>query len=354
MTRASTTLAAAVLLALASASARAGDVFLDVVVSNRLFTRGGPAPAFRVETETETVLDVLLYDRDNRLVFHARPDGPAREHNVALPSDLPAAPGGLLFYCLAAADTNGARRGVYPADAGGGEILSVVDPGLDSTNRLITYFLPRAAFVRVRAGIQGGPYLDPILPTTVQLPGSQTIPWDGSAQGGWLTNLYECPNLQAYVVAVSLPDNWLAEAGGAGRPAGAPSPSPALLPELADLAEPPWLRQAATAEQRNLRRGLADDYRIDVSANSRGDPPEVRVRVDCPPAERARLLVRRFEIMVYVDNVFALEDEVSQLPFTCDLTTRGLAAGRHTLTVNLLDTDGTLGTATVVFETPGT
>jgi hypothetical protein len=61
----------------------------------------------------------------------------------------------------------------------------------------------------------------------------------------------------------------------------------------------------------------------------------------------------RFEVMLFLDGVFLMEDEDALLPFTYRTSTRGVTPGRHAVTVNVVDTDGNLGTATSEFAVAG-
>jgi hypothetical protein len=332
----------------------AGDedaLFSEVSVRDRFFDPGLAAPVLVVRTETPAVLDAVVFDDAGRAVRHAGPSALASRWECRLAA-LPPVRGGIYQFCVVASDGKGKRLGLYPRVPGGGEIVKVTGAKLDAGAGLIRYFLPRASLVRVRAGLQDGPYLDPILPPTPQPSGEQTLSWDGTLQRGLFRDFHRHPEVRITVVAWSLPVNALCAAPSKGEPsaAGVGAPAELTLPAgLADFASPPWAApRPGAADWRRL-----DDYELLLELKQTPEPGVVRVHVDCPPRERPRVMNRRFEVMLFVDSVFVMEDEISLLPFTYDMSTRGLSRGKHLVTANLVDTAGVLGTATREFEAHG-
>jgi len=81
---------------------------------------------------------------------------------------------------------------------------------------------------------------------------------------------------------------------------------------------------------------------------NRGEKIYLRVDVDRP--DRPIVQRQAYEIVVYVDHRFVAEDENGRLPFNWPLTTEGLAAGKHVVTVNVHTVGGEIGTASRAFE----
>ena len=73
------------------------------------------------------------------------------------------------------------------------------------------------------------------------------------------------------------------------------------------------------------------------------------MRIRLAEADIAPLLHGRFEVMVFVDAEFWFEEEEGTHPLTFRLDTRGLPAGAHVLTVNLLTYDDRLASRSLRF-----
>lgn len=334
-------------LAATAAPSAVKDVFLDVVVANRVFGAGA-APRLTVRTREAVNLDCLVYDAAQNLVAHRAAEGVSDHLTLDLAS-LPPVPKGVWLFCLVASDRARQRLSVYPQTPGGGELIQVRESSLDPENKRIQYVLPRAACVRVRVGFHEGLYLQPILAGEVQAAGPHTVAWDGTGQGGLFTNLYRHPSVQASILALSLPVNILAtEDRSQWRAEGsAPAPSPSLPAYLADLKQPPWFSPGTEVKPPGYL--IADDYTLALEAQPDAATRIVEIRVDCSPANRGRLFNKRFELMLFLDTTFLVEDERSQLPFSYRMSTRGLAPGRHILTANVIDADSAVGTVSREF-----
>lgn len=338
-------LLAAMALASAPAVGAAESPFLDVIVVDRFFERSQGGPSLRVRMRDELLVDVLVYDESGRCVFVAPGKQAARKHEIQL-GGLPQVDRGVYLFCLAASDGSKKRAGLYPDDPGGGQIVKVDDSVIDARQNQIRYLLPRSSFVRIRAGVKDGPYLDPILPWQPQASGRHALPWDGTVQGGIFKDLHRHPDAQVIVSAVSLPQNILIDTGATTVPSGDVPVSPEVtLPEhLEGLATPPWpsLLQNLGADG---GMPVAADYRLTLDAELKAAEQLATIRIDCHPDDRAALLNQRFEIMVFGDALFITEDERGILPFTYEMTTRGITPGLHQWTVNIIDSKGRLGTA---------
>src|SRR5690606_6068273 len=97
---------------------------------------------------------------------------------------------------------------------------------------------------------------------------------------------------------------------------------------------------------------IADDYRLVLRTEATPLRGVVNLRLDCVEEDRARLLNQRYEVMVFLDGVFLMEDEVALLPFNYRMSTRGLSPGQHLVTMNVLDSQGVPGTASAFIEVP--
>jgi hypothetical protein len=332
---------------LAQAGKSGRDIFSDVVVQDRFFRGGATWPRLSIRTREPVRLDCLVYDRLNQLIAHKAAEGVTNQFTMTL-GHLPAASKGVYLFSLVASDQYDKRLGVYPKSPGGGEIIQVKESELDPEKRTISYSLPRAACVRLRAGFREGPYLQPIISADPQPAGRHTVTWDGTEQAGLFTNLYQHPAVHVSILARSLPANILVEEGAPGlEPANQVLPDPqSLPPRLADLVRPSWLR---TDEQKGPDFLIADDYELSLEIKENLASRTVEVRTDCTASNRSRLFNKHFELMLFLDTTFLAEDERSQLPFSYRMSTRGLAPGRHILTANVIDADSSVGTTSREF-----
>lgn len=332
--------------------AKSRDIFLDVIVANRFSDGKGMAPSVTVRTRSEAVLDMLIYDMGNGLIGFRSSTNAVSRWELSL-QGLPQVPRNIYRFALAASDATGRRVGLYPAEPSGGEKVEVSDSRLDPENGLVKYVLPKAAIVRVRAGFREGAYLAAVLPWEVQPAGPHSVRWDGTSQDGVLKNLSGHPNVDVNVLAISLPANVFVAQNQRVQPVGSTGIlKPGALPaRVADLASAPWEVMAARTKTAT-GISIADDYRIVVDVQEDSSARTASVRVDCHPDDRARLLNKRFEIMLFLDRVFVSEDEDGLLPFTYKISTRGVPPGEHFVAINVVDNDGIPGTAVREFVLP--
>ena len=223
-----------------AAPAPAAELFRDVIAVNRFFERGKTAPSLRLRTLEPAVIDVVIYNWDGVPVAHSSSRGEARKHEIKLDA-LPVVGRGIYFFCLTASDRNGKRVGSYPATPGGGKCVKVSEAKADEKKQCIEYFLQKSSYVRIRAGIDGGPYLAPLRTWRVQSAGKRSVPWDGSCQEGAFRNLYSHPKLKISISSVTTPVNILVADNLQGTDGSAAKAERLTLPEhLSDLAKPPW------------------------------------------------------------------------------------------------------------------
>lgn len=317
------------------------DVFLDVIVRNRFFRLGESSPVLSVRARTPIYLDCVVYDRSDRPVALWTQTQLTNQFLLAL-EHLPEVAKGVYLFCLIARDESGRLLELYPKDPGGGSLITVKESAVEAEKKQISYVLPKAACVRLRAGFHEGLYLSPIVSSLAQPAGRHSVAWDGASDNGVFTNLYANPQIQVNILAVSLPVNILVAEGGGEHVSARAIALPA---HLSSLIAPAW-REAGSARTDYL---IADDYNLGLGLTEDTVMRTVEARVDCASAERSRLFGRRFELMLFLDTSFLMEDERSQMPFSYRMSTRGLTAGRHVLTANVIDADGAVGTASKEF-----
>jgi len=115
-------------------------------------------------------------------------------------------PSGVYIYTIEAKRDNGERVMYDPADETGGILLKVRKPFLDTESGEISYVMPKAGMVRMRAGIKEGPLLKTIIDWEPKEAGKNVEKWDGKDKSG-LIDLFRIPKREAHIFAYSLPDN---------------------------------------------------------------------------------------------------------------------------------------------------
>ncbi len=324
-----------------------GQEFLDVIVSNRFFSSPDSFPTLKVRTKNPLFVDAVIYEAEGKTIAFFPGKDARSDHEIAL-KPLPPANRGLYLFHLLGRRADGGRQGQYPVQPGDGEYLKVDDCRWVSEEQHIEYLLPKAACVRIRAGLADSAYLREVLPWEAQPAGRHRVPWANVTNDTVLAEMIGRPDFQAKVLALSLPVNVVSDQSlRTNRFAGDNLPAVTLPAALADLAQTPGLFSNV---RKKSRISIADDYKLTLRVDESAGQSIVNLRLDCLEADRARLVNRRFEVMIFVDGQFLTEDELAILPFNYRMSTRGLAPGQHIATMNVLDSDGVPGTVSAVFE----
>jgi len=180
----------------------------------------------------------------------------------------------------------------------------------------LSYRLAEPALVRIRIGIgNGGPLIRTLVDWEPREAGPQIEVWDRRDMSGDVS--YENQS-DVLVVIACLPldtsgyDKYASSIQGLGR-----SPDfEILFPETL---------------------GCTDAGLPVIS----GIAP---VRVVLGDADRQRLTNTQYEVVIFLDNIFLIEEEEGTNPYTYFLNTRGINEGAHTITVNVISYEGEVGT----------
>lgn len=231
---------------------------------------------------------------------------------------------GLHYLRLVSEDPGGDVRW-DPARSSGGELVSILEAELHDDTRQIEFVLEDLALVRARIGIADGPLLSTPMNWEVQGPGAVRIPVTEPSAPGW-PSFWLSPERRAWVSAWRLPANAVWVVG------------PQPLPRSS------WMHPYRGTERNLFLHALhAPDACRDIAVSARvvsgsegasatlplvGD--SATIRVDAATAEdRALLEGSRFEVMLYVDGQFLMEDEDSALPYSFTLDVSHFPEGHH-------------------------
>lgn len=193
-----------------------------------------------------------------------------------------------------------------------GEIMAT-DMAFDLKTGEIRYTLPEPAFVRLRLGINhGGALLRHLLDWEFREAGPHVETWDRKDATGRI-DLGSRPD---YIVVL----NCRPITKGVEKPRQAPAVT-VTFPEA-------------------------------VEKSPQGDPvvqgvASLRAAIEGKDIRWAN--ENKFEVALYVDYVFLMEDETGTSPFNYRLDTAQFSEGEHTFTVNVIGYNGEVGTQTVRF-----
>jgi hypothetical protein len=229
--------------------------------------------------------------------------------------------------------------------------LPVQELAYDADAQKITYRLDGAALCQVRVGErEGGPSYGTLLHWEPRLAGEHAEPWDGMDLQGVAT-VYDREKFTIIFDTIALPDNALLVTGSSSKAYEA-------VPDQAYAAVHPPTGKDVYIHSLHPRH-ICRDPEVSVELLSGVSSSQngvalfeglVRLSVTTADPERAAILESMFsEIYLFVDGVFQGETKAPTLPGVVELSTKGLAPGRHTLTVNLRDFEDHVGAMSLPF-----
>jgi hypothetical protein len=191
-----------------------------------------------------------------------------------------------------------------------GEILAT-DIAVDFKKGEIKYTLPEPAYVRIRAGLEGsGVFLRHILDWEWRDRGPHVETWDKKDDTGRVN----FGDKMDYTFVINCKP---AKKGNQGF-----KKAPALNISF------PEARQTS-AEGVPIIQGV------------------VPLRIKLDEKDNRNLVDTKFEVAIYIDYIFLMEDEVGTNPFNYRLDATQFNEGEHVLTVNIISYDGQIGAQSV-------
>lgn len=84
------------------------------------------------------------------------------------------------------------------------------------------------------------------------------------------------------------------------------------------------------------------------------DVPQIKdrdpIRITIDGRDQMWLTESKYEVGLFIDYVFLMEEEEGINPFTYEINTRGLREGRHKITANIVGYEGEIGAKTVLVD----
>jgi hypothetical protein len=372
----------ATLLALALAApapAAAAPKVTDVVAERGSFRpEEGESAAWRYRTAVASEVTVSIYDARDVLVrtLVKKEDLPAGDHRLAWDgrddSGRRAPPG---YYLLVIESVAGGETARYdPSETTGGDLTQASAVRFDRAAGLVRYAITRPALLRIHLGLKNdGPLLRTLADWVAKGAGEHTEPWDGWDASG-VIRFGDSPDLDVQIWAYALPVNAVVVEPAKPAASGPPGTRPAAQ-RTAPPAGPSGPARLDFLEFRDGRprrtRGEApvhemyNHWRHDrerchnpaavlkVPGGPAGDgrpvpvSAPVPIRLELPADEAASVQEERFETVIYVDGVFAFEEEQGYLPFTWILKPEMLTPGEHVITFMVRGYEGHFGSSSI-------
>ena len=200
--------------------------------------------------------------------------------------------------------------------------ISASEISFDALTGQIKYKLPESALVRIRIGIKnGGPLLRTLIDWELRSKGNHTEIWDKKDASGKVDF-------------------------GTRRD---------LICMLACLPATKTKHSAYSGAIRGLRK--SPDFKIIFPESAKKDDLGVPIasgvtpiRVELERKDLKWLTDVRYEVVVFIDGIFIMEDEEGISPFTYRLDTKHLNDGLHIMTVNIASFEGEVGTYSALIK----
>jgi hypothetical protein len=245
------------------------------------------------------------------------------------------------FFTIEATDTDGHKAMYDPTTFSGGEFGDIRIGAVDRTTGTITYQLSQPSRVLLRAGINGSAMLKTIVDWAPRPAGTVTEYWNGKDED----NLIDVLGRKHTMILsyTTLPENSVITYGNTKydyrtyRTAIAPSQARKEERPMANHRQisPHFLMSRLT--DRALR------VRVQIPESVSKSAGNVLVHLDIDPKDREVLEGRQYEVILFVDTVFHLEEERGYLPFNVPIELGPLPPGEHVITANVITFNDQIG-----------
>jgi hypothetical protein len=350
----------------------------DVVAEQLTLRQGsGGTVSWRYRTSAPARVGAYIYDARGVLVRVLRPPADLAAGDQRLRWDgrddegrtAPAA-----YYLLVIeAESGGAKIRWDPAGTTGGEVIPATAVRYDPGAAAVRFALPKPALARILLGLkEDGPMLRTLLDWVALGAGEHQAAWDGW-DASRVIRFADSPMLDLMVWAYALPVNAVvvepplpggAGAGPAGTASGPPATASARPARLEFLSfedgrsslprggRPAhemynhWQHDRARCHNPEVALGVPAGVAHQPDGAVRATAP-VPVRLELSERESSFLQEERFEAVIYVDGVFAFEEEQGYFPFTWTLNPEILTPGEHVVTFMIRGYEGHFGSASL-------
>lgn len=251
------------------------------------------------------------------------------------------------FFTIETVDQNGNFTFYDPTTFSGREWFS---PKIkfDPLNKKVTYYLAKDAWIRIRAGISGGPLLKTIINWVPRFAGKNEEIWDGKDESDTI-NVMNQRGFKLIAEAITLPENWILAYGNSNY--NYFEYKTKIVPERPRKKERPSLKSKRTlmgSQWRSSKEvGPEPKFCIYLLKDTKKDKnglPVIKGKTVLKIAldEKVKKIVteQRYEIIFFVDFKFITEEESGYSPYTWVWDTTSINNGEHIITVNVCTLKG--------------
>ena len=264
-------------------------------------------------------------------------------------------PDGAYFFVIEALDSERSLATYDPVTFSGGESLVPVKLNYDQETGVVRYKLARDAWVKIRAGISGGPLLKTIVNLAPRLAGENEEVWDGRDDSGNVEIIHK-RDWKLMAEAISLPENSIIAVGNEEHDyfeyTNVIAPDRPRKSNRSVARGEKWLLGLPT--DRLVRLGMRPRFRFELPQDilkTKALVPLLRGKVPFEVLldEEVKRYVteQRYEIVFFVDFRFAGEVDEGYSPYTWIWDSRTTRNGEHIITVNVATLTGQVESASL-------
>lgn len=247
------------------------------------------------------------------------------------------------FFTIEAEAANGDKAVYDPVTISGGEFADITQGEVSRRSGTVSYKLSQPSRVLMRAGIAGNSMLKTIVDWEPRPAGTVTEYWNGKDED----NLIDVLNLKYTMILsyMTLPETSVITFGNDKYDyreyRSSLKPPPVVKPDrpMANGRQisPHFLKSRITDRSFKVKLSFPD---LDKGSTVSSAPPAARdrilVRLDVDPKDRDVLQSQQYEIILFIDTVFHIEEERGYLPFNVPIELTQLPAGEHVITANII------------------
>lgn len=245
------------------------------------------------------------------------------------------------FFTIEATDADGNKAVYDPTTFSGGEFGDIRIGEVDRAGGTITYQLSQPSRVLLRAGINGSAMLKTIVDWAPRPAGTIVEYWNGKDDD----NLIDVLGRKHTMILsyTTLPENSVITYGNAKYDYRTYRST--LAPSAPKKEERPMANRRQISPHFFLSRLTDRAFSVKVTcpetvSKSAG---RVVVHLDVDPKDREVLEGRQYEVILFVDTVFHLEEERGYLPFNAPIELDPLPPGEHLITANIITFNDQIG-----------
>jgi flagellar hook assembly protein FlgD len=264
-------------------------------------------------------------------------------------------PDGAYFFVIEALDFERSLAIYDPVTFSGGESLVPVELTYDQEARVVRYQLAKDAWVKIRAGISGGPLLKTIVNMAPRLAGENEEFWDGKDDSGNVEIIGQ-RDWKLMAEATSLPENSVIAVGNVEYDyfeyGNVIAPDRPRKSKRSVARGDKWLLGLPT--DRLVRLGMRPRFRFELPqaiAKTEANVPIVRGKVPLliilDEEVKRYVTEQRYEIVFFVDFRFAAEVDEGYSPYKWVWDSRTARNGERIITVNVATLTGQVESASL-------